>query len=222
MWGSKKETKQSEELVDTSAKSYDFSKPIPPPPGQSGARPQIQMPQQQQSMIPRHMDDNDKIVIQAQRGSRKKSVEQIDRGEMSIFAEKMASLVGPSFVIAFFTGGVYGLTMVPEQRQRRTTRLLVNTYLNNVGKTASRFANNTAAAVFLYIVTGKLINHIFLEEFDDFGITDRYKNSIYGGAAGALYKSTRGPRPMVLGAVMGATLGSTYAYVYKRNFFLGN
>ena len=140
---------------------------------------------------------------------------------MSIFAEKMASLVGPSYVIAFFTGATYGLTQVPEARQRRTTRLLVNSYLNNVGKSASRFGNNTAAAVFLYIVTGKLINHLFLEEFDDFGVGDRYKNAIYGGAAGALYKSTRGVRPMCLGAVMGATLGSTYAYVYKRNFFLG-
>ncbi len=63
---------------------------------------------------------------------------------------------------------------------------MANTYLNNIGKTASRFGNNTAAAVFLYILTGKLINHIFLEEFDDFGVTDRYKNTIYGGVAGAI------------------------------------
>lgn len=171
-------------------------------------------------MVPAHMDDNEKIVIQASRGGRKKTTEQIERGEMSIFAEKMASLVGPSYVLAFGVGSVYGLTFTPDLKQRRTTRLLLNSYLNNVGKTASRFGNNSAAAVFLYIVTGKLINHIFLEEFDDFGIGNAYKNSIYGGFAGALYKSTRGVRPMCLGALLGAGLGSSYAYIYKNNFFL--
>lgn len=97
---------------------------------------------------------------------------------------------------------------------------MANTYLNNIGKTASRFGNNTAAAVFLYILTGKLINHIFLEEFDDFGVTDRYKNTIYGGVAGAIYKSTRGTRPMILGAVLGAAAGTTYSWLYKNKFFM--
>ncbi len=97
---------------------------------------------------------------------------------------------------------------------------MMNSYLNNIGKTGSRFANNTAAAVFLYVVTGKLINHIFLEEFDDFKITDRYKNTIYGGVAGAIYKSTRGTRPMVLGAVLGAVAGTSYSWLYKNKFFL--
>ena len=59
-----------------------------------------------------------------------------------------------------------------------------------------------------------------MEEFDDFGIGNTYKNSIYGGVAGAIYKSTRGVRPMCLGAVLGAGLGSSYAYIYKKNFFL--
>ena len=84
--------------------------------------------------------------------------------------EKMASIVGPSYVLAYFGGGLYGLTMVPPARSRRTPRILVNTYLNNIGKTSSRFANNTAAAVLLYIFTGKLINWIFLEEIEDFNL----------------------------------------------------
>ena len=137
-----------------------------------------------------------------------------------MFTEKMAAVVGPSYVGAFAIGSIYGLTQVPDAKQRRTVRLLVNTYLNNVGKTASRFGNNAAAAVFLYILTGKLINHVFMEEFDDFGVTDRYKNTIYGGVAGAIYKSTRGPRPMVLGAVLGAAAGTTYSWVYRNKFFM--
>ena len=137
-----------------------------------------------------------------------------------MFAEKMAAVVGPSYVGAFLFGSVYGLTQVPDAKQRRTVRLMANTYLNNIGKTASRFGNNTAAAVFLYILTGKLINHIFLEEFDDFGITERYKNTIYGGVAGAIYKSTRGKRPMIFGSILGAAAGTTYSWLYKNKFFL--
>ena len=78
------------------------------------------------------------------------------------------------------------------------------------------FANNTASAVFLYVIIGKLINHIFLEEFEDFKVPEPMKVAIYGGVTGAVYKSTRGVRPMMLGSVLGGIIGSTYAYSYMR------
>ena len=133
--------------------------------------------------------------------------------------EKMASIVGPSYVLALFGGGFYGATMVPPPRARRTTRILLNTYLNNIGKTSSRFANNTAAAVLLYVFTGKLINFIFQEELEDFELNTTMQNALYGGAAGAIYKSTRGFRPMILSTFLGAALGSGYAYAWKSGFF---
>ena len=105
---------------------------------------------------------------------------------------------------------------MPPPKARRTTRILLNTYINNVGKNSSRFANNTAACVFLYVVIGKLINHIFLEEFEDFNVPEPMKVAIYGGVTGALYKSTRGVRPMVLGSVLGGLLGTSYAYAWMR------
>ena len=82
--------------------------------------------------------------------------------------ERMASLVGPTFVMAYFGGALYGATISPPNKARRTTRLLINARLNNVGKTGSLFANNAAAGVLLYVITGKLINFLFLEEFEDF------------------------------------------------------
>ena len=88
-----------------------------------------------------------------------------------MFMEKMASIVGPSYVIALFGGAFYGLRLGVPPRARRTTRIYLNTVLNNVGKTSSRFANNTAAAVLLYVFTGKMINFIFLEEFEDMNFT---------------------------------------------------
>ena len=89
-----------------------------------------------------------------------------------MFAEKMASIVGPTYVGALGAGMAYGLTQTPEAKYRRTTRILMNKYINVVGKNGFRFANSSAAAVFLYVVTGKLLNHIFLEEFEDFHVND--------------------------------------------------
>jgi len=133
--------------------------------------------------------------------------------------EKMASLVGPSYVLALFSGGFYGLTMVPPPKARRTTRILLNTYLNNVGKTSSRFANNTAAAVLLYVATGKFIDFIFKEELEDFHFNASMQTALYGGAAGAIYKCTRGFRPMILSAFLGATIGSAYNLAWTRGVF---
>ena len=53
------------------------------------------------------------------------------------------------------------MTHMPEARVARTKRLMVTSYLNNLGKTASRFGNNSAAAVLLFIITGKMINFVF-------------------------------------------------------------
>ena len=122
--------------------------------------------------IPSYMDDNQKIIIGQRRGGRSREDNLIKRDESSIFMEKMASIVGPSYVLAFFWGGIYGLTMMKvPSKAHRTTRIRLNTILNNAGKTSSRFANNTAAAVLLYVATGKLINFIFLEELEDFHLS---------------------------------------------------
>ena len=92
----------------------------------------------------------------------------------------------------------------------------MNKYINNVGKTGSRFANNAAAAVLLYVVVGKLTNHIFLEEFEDFHVNDSIKVGVYGGLTGMLYKSTRGYRPMLLGGMMGAVVGTSFNLAFMR------
>ncbi len=165
------------------------------------------------------MDDSQKIIIGQRRGGRSRQDNLIKKEESSIFFEKMASLVGPSYVLALFSGGFYGLTMVPPPKARRTTRILVNTYLNNIGKTSSRFANNTAAAVLLYVGTGKFINFIFQEELEDYHFNAMMQNTLYGGAAGAIYKCTRGFRPMILSSVMGASIGCAYNYAWSKGFF---
>ena len=77
----------------------------------------------------------------------------------------------PYFILAFALGACVGLTKVPPPKARRTTRLLVNNYLNNIGKTSAKFANGTAACIFLYLLTGKFLNYMLLEELEHFNVT---------------------------------------------------
>ena len=135
-----------------------------------------------------------------------------------MFQEKMAGLVGPSYFLAFMTGGVVGIAKIPPLKSRRTARLMVNNLVNNTMKTGFRFANNTAAAIMLYLITGKFINFIFKEEFEDFKLSPAAENAVYGAVCGAVYKSTRGFRPMVLSMILGATLGSAYAHVWSKGY----
>lgn len=163
------------------------------------------------------MDDDSRIVISGQRrGGARREDHVLKKEEANQFMEKMASQVGPAYIFAMAIGGIYGGIQVPPAKSRRTTRMLINTYINNIGKTSSRFANNTAAAVFLYIMTGKFINWVFLEEIEDFGMNKTAQNILYGGAAGAIYKCTRGFKPMMLSTCLGAGISCTYHYVYTR------
>ena len=135
-----------------------------------------------------------------------------------MFSQKMSGMVGPAYVLAFLVGGTSGLVQRPPTRAWRTRRLLVTSYVDNVSRNASKYANNTAAAVFLFIMTGKFLQFVLLEELEDLGVSNAAKNAIFGGVTGALYKSTRGQRPMMLGAFLGATIGSTYAHLYTNGY----
>ena len=111
--------------------------------------------------IPSHMDDSQKIVLKQRTGGSSKPLEKVERGGVTMFTEKLSATIGPSYVCAFFVGGMMGLTQVPPPRNRRTTRLLVNSYLNNIGKTSARFGNNVGGAILMYITMGKFLNFLF-------------------------------------------------------------
>ena len=87
-----------------------------------------------------------------------------------MFTEKLSATIGPSYVASFFLGGLIGLTKVPPPKARRTTKLMINSYLNNVGKTSSRFGNNVGGAIFMYIMVGKAMNFFFLEELEEVSV----------------------------------------------------
>jgi import inner membrane translocase subunit TIM23 len=133
-----------------------------------------------------------------------------------MLAEKMASLIGPSYAMAFFVGAAMGLTKIPPPKARRTTRLLVNNYLNNIGKTSARFGNNVGGAIFMYLLVGKSLNFVFQEELESF--SEMGRSAIFGAVTGAIYKSTRGLRPMIFASVLGAGCGSLYTYAWSKGY----
>lgn len=168
--------------------------------------------------IPAHMDDNQRIVISGQRQGKKHQQEDhvLHRDHGGMFAEKFAAIIGPSYVVSFFIGAAIGLTKVPPPKARRTTRLLINNYLNNIGKTSAICGNNVGAAVFMYLVVGKSLSFIFQEELE--GIGEGTKSAAFGALTGAIYKSTRGVRPMVLASLLGAGVGSLYNYCWQKGY----
>ena len=167
--------------------------------------------------IPAHLDDSQPIRLRDH--NKKKQLEKVNRENLSMFQEKLSATIGPSYVASFFLGGMIGLTKVPPARHLRTTRLRLNAYVNNVGKTSARFGNNVGGAILMYITMGKFLNFLFQEEFEDL-LTIPMQNAVFGGVTGALYKSTRGRRAMVLGSLIGASIGSLYAYAWqKTNMF---
>lgn len=88
-----------------------------------------------------------------------------------MFSETLSSTVGPSYVASFFLGGIYGLIKTPPLlKHRRTTKLRINAYMNNVGKTSAKFGNNVGGAILMYIMVGKIMNFIFLEEFEEVSV----------------------------------------------------
>ena len=138
-----------------------------------------------------------------------------------MFTERLSATIGPSYFCSMIIGGFIGLTKTPAARNRRTTRLMVNSYVNNVGKTSSKFGNNVGGAILMYITMGKFLNFLFQEEFEDFTNTQT-QSAIAGAASGALYKCTRGPRAMGLGAVMGAGIGSLSVALWEKGYFRFN
>ena len=97
---------------------------------------------------------------------------------------------------------------------------MLNAYANNIGKTSARFGNNVGGAIFMYLMMGKVMNFIFLEELEDLNYP--MQSAIFGALTGALYKSTRGRRAMALSSVLGAGIGSMYAYAWGKGYFKFN
>ena len=117
------------------------------------------------------------------------------------WGERLTFTVG----ISYLTSAIVGLGVGSYRAWQQTAKMqLLRGYrsANLIGKTASRFGNASASASLMYCLTGKIVDLVFEEEIQDFG--NQARNTMAGAITGAMYKSTLGLRPMVVGSLFGA------------------
>ena len=83
-------------------------------------------------------------------------------------------------------------------------KLIMNNFFNSVGKQTSRMGNAFAGAGLMYYLVGSTLNLFFEDQFEEW--QPIHKNMVCGGITGALYKSTLGVVPTMVGGVLGAGL----------------
>jgi len=125
------------------------------------------------------------------------------------WGEKMTFTVG----VSYFTAAIVGLGAGAYQAKKDVAKhRMLKTYhmINTIGKTAGRYGNGAAAAGLMFCMAGKMVDLVFEEEIQEFGTTSR--NVFVGALTGALYKSTLGLRPMVVGSIVGALAITSVSY----------
>ena len=122
----------------------------------------------------------------------------------SDFGDQVAFTVGFSYLFGFFAGLGRGIINGQPKSFRLPKKLIMNNFFNSVGKETSRVGNAFAAAGFMYYLTGSTLNMFFEDQLDS--LTPLQKNMVCGSVTGAIFKSTLGVVPSVVGGMVGAAI----------------
>ena len=118
------------------------------------------------------------------------------------FGAKFTFTIGSTYLGFALMGLVNGILFAKRPAFKLPTkRLLFSYYLNSVSHNSIRYANNASAATMIYCLLGWSMTKLLEEEMAD--MTNLQTNLLVGFMAGSLYKSTRGPIPMLIGAASG-------------------
>ena len=118
------------------------------------------------------------------------------------FGAKFTFTIGTTYLGFALIGLVNGIVFAKRPAFKLPTkRLLFSYYLNSVSHNSIRYANNASAATMIYCLLGFCITKLLEEELAD--VTNLQTNLGTGLLAGAIYKSTRGISPMIIGAASG-------------------
>lgn len=146
------------------------------------------------------MQREDKFVLGEKRFSRE---DLYLKGYSKGWEEKLTFTIGISYLAAGSLGLVSPIG-----------RLLIKTVTPYAMKPSGsflervpRYANKGACVSLMFCLTRKFIELIFEEELNE--VSHQNKLLITGGLTGALYKSTLGLRPMVVGSLLG--IGTIYS-----------
>lgn len=83
-------------------------------------------------------------------------------------------------------------------------KLKFNNIFNMLGKNATSVGNAFGAAGFLYYAVGTSISFVLEDELKD--VNNLHKNVAFGAITGAIYKSQRGFRGLMVGGGIGAAI----------------
>jgi len=89
----------------------------------------------------------------------------------------------------------------------------VTSVLNMIGKQSSKYANAGASLAVLFYFTKTITSYTFDEELQ--GMDELYKNAIFGGVTGMIYKSTRGLYPALFAGAL-AAIGGGAIYALRQ------
>ena len=134
------------------------------------------------------------------------------------WGEKLTFTIGVSYCGAAGLGFLRALTKVNPTMKYGVGEALMST-MSTIGRTTAEFGNGGASATLMYCLIGGFLDLVFEEEIKEFGFMSR--NIMAGGITGALYKSTLGFRPMIVGMALGAGTIAGLTYVTNALFDKG-
>ena len=97
--------------------------------------------------------------------------------------------------------------------KNRPAKLIATSVLNMVGKQSSKFANAGAAFAVLFYFIKQFGNYTFDEELQ--GVSEYYRNILFGGVTGFVYKAHRGFSSAIFAALL-ASLGTAGVFYFRN------
>ncbi|CAD8145145.1 unnamed protein product [Paramecium pentaurelia] len=145
-----------------------------------------------------------------------KAENQIEQYSGQDFGDKISFTVGVSYMLASSIGLVKGAIEGFPRSFNMPKKLILNNFFNAVGKRTSTYGQAAASASMLYYFVGAGMNLLFEDELAD--INQLKKNMLCGAISGAVYKSTLGFVPFIVGGIVGGGLiGSVTLLVENLN-----
>jgi len=97
-------------------------------------------------------------------------------------------------------GGAFGIVKGVRNSPSTLLKIRLNSVLNTCGKTGSRAGNALGVLAIFYSSFEELADQFEIDNH----VPEFFTRVVAGGATGALYKATAGPKPMIVAGALGA------------------
>ena len=161
------------------------------------------------------MDNNNRVK------PRRESVIMSNQNIGGNFGSKLSFTIGTAYISFGALGLIVGIFNIKKPKfALPTKRLLASFYIKHMTSNAILYANRAGAAALLYSATGWLIAKGFEENLLEY--SNLSKNLLIGFSTGLIYKSTRGYRAAMVGALVGmgiiGTMNILTDYLRERDY----